>query len=98
MKRKNTQIPQVDFLDPFDRQLQKLPADILEGFFDTLQLLLEDPQNPSLRNHALRGKFTGLRSIDVTPDVRAIFKAEARGKGQIVYIFRLIGTHKELYS
>ena len=39
-----------------------------------LNLFLDDPFNPVLNNHALRGKYQGLRSINVSGDLRAIYE------------------------
>src|SRR5438270_4768 len=98
MIRKNKNIPDVKFLDSFDAQLRNAPEDILEAFFDTLQLFIEDPDHPILRNHALKEKFAGLRSIDITGDYRAVFKETTSSTEQTVYTFHLLGTHEELYG
>src|SRR3954464_15289437 len=97
MIRKNTNIPDVKFLDAFNTQLSKAPEEILEAFFDTLQLFLVEPDHPYLRNHALKEKFAGLRSIDITPDARAVFKETRRGEQRVI-TFHMVGTHKELYE
>ena len=54
----------------------------------------QDPFNPALRNHALGGMFRGYRSIDITGDIRAIYKA----LDEDVVEFAYIGTHHELYG
>jgi len=68
MIRKNKDTPDITFLDPFDKQLKNAPDEIQEAFLETLALFLVDPDHPSLKNHALREKFAGYRSIDVTDD------------------------------
>jgi addiction module RelE/StbE family toxin len=45
-------------------------------FWARLNLFVEDSNHPSLRNHALKAKFAGLRSIDVTDDWRALYRWE----------------------
>jgi addiction module RelE/StbE family toxin len=97
MIRKYKDTPDITFLDPFDKQLKNAPDEIQEAFADTLELFLEDPHHPQLRNHELREKFAGLRSIDVTGDWRAVFKENQPGKQKIIK-FYVIGTHKELYG
>jgi mRNA-degrading endonuclease YafQ of YafQ-DinJ toxin-antitoxin module len=47
----------------------------------------------TLSKTALRG----FRSIDVTPDWRALF-IETMTHGTVVITFRLLGTHKQLYG
>jgi mRNA-degrading endonuclease YafQ of YafQ-DinJ toxin-antitoxin module len=89
--------PRVEFTPFFDKQRKQAPLAIKEAFQETVALFLEDPDHPTLRNHELKEKFAGYRSIDVTPDVRAVFK-QARSGGQTVIVFHLLGTHKELYG
>ena len=45
-------------------------------FWEALELFIDDPDHTSLRNHSLRNKFSGFRSIDVTDDYRALFKIQ----------------------
>ena len=52
-----------------------------------------DPYHPTLNNHALRGKYTGYRSINITGDIRAIYKLVDND----TFLFVTIGTHKKLY-
>src|SRR3954465_9071875 len=97
MIRKNKNTSDITFLDPFDKQLKNAPAEKQNAFVDTLELFLEDPHHPQLRNHELREKCAGLRSIDVTGDWRAVFKEIQSGKQKVVK-FYVIGTHKQLYG
>jgi mRNA-degrading endonuclease YafQ of YafQ-DinJ toxin-antitoxin module len=66
------------------------------AFAQTVDLFLADPQNPFLRNHSLRDKFEGFRSINVTEDMRAVFKESKSGKRRVI-TFHMLGTHDELY-
>jgi addiction module RelE/StbE family toxin len=54
---------------------------------------LVEPFHPSLRNHSLKDKYAGFRSIDVTGDWRALYREETKR-----IIFVEIRTHKELYG
>jgi len=49
---------------------------------------------PVLENHPLQGRYEGYRSINITGDLRAVFKQVRPDK----YWFTKIGTHSELYS
>ncbi len=89
--------PRIEFAPFFTKQRKAAPVEIKEAFLDTLELFLEDPDNPFLRNHRLRDKFAGLRSIDVTPDIRAVFREEQSGKRKVI-TFHMLGTHKDLYG
>ena len=81
----------------FRMQYRKADKEIKDSFSQILELLLEDPNHPVLRNHPLKEKFTGYRSINVTEDWRALFK-ESRSRKLKIITFHLIGKHKELYG
>ncbi len=53
---------------------------------------MEDPFNARLRNHPLLGKYNGYRSIDIRPDLRAVYKDYGDEA-----IFVALGTHSQLY-
>ncbi len=50
-----------------------------------------------LRNHWLEWKYKWKRSIDVTGDIRIIFKELSNGKYELVEIYD-IWTHAQLYK
>ncbi len=52
-----------------------------------------NPFDITLRNHALKGKYLGYRSIDISGDVRALYTV----KGNVIILFAFIGTHSQLY-
>ena len=89
--------PRIEFAPLFTKQRKSAPLEIKEALLDTLEIFLADPNNPFLRNHPLREKFAGFRSIDVTDDLRAVFKEEQSGERKVI-TFHMLGTHDELYS
>jgi len=89
--------PDIEFSSVFTKQRKAAPSEITEAFREALNLYLDDPHHPTLRNHSLRGKFAGYRSIDITGDWRAIFREDHTGQKTIVKFYQL-GTHKELYG
>lgn len=76
--------PRIEFTPYFNKQRKASPLEIKEAFLETLTLFLEDQGHPSLRNHALKEKFAGYRSIDITEDWRAIFRETLSGKRKII--------------
>ncbi len=78
----------------FDKQYSKLNPKIKNQFKNRLLVFMEDQFDASLRNHALRGKYQGYRSIDVSGDVRALYTQ----RGDSIIIFALIGSHSQLYG
>ena len=77
----------------FDKQYSKLSTKIKNQFKVRVELLRVNPFDISLRNHALKGRYLGYRSIDINGDVRALYTV----KGDVVIIFGFIGTHGQLY-
>jgi addiction module RelE/StbE family toxin len=87
----------IDYSKKFLKQLKKSPIEIKIAFRKRLELFIENPFHPQLNNHALAGKFSGYRSINVTGDWRAIF-SEYEDKDTPIVIFEIIGTHSQLYK
>ena len=77
----------------FEKQFVKLSPRVQKRFAQRLETWLADPFDPRLRNHQLRGRFEGYRSIDVTGDYRAVYQVVSKQTGEFV----AIGTHSQLY-
>jgi addiction module RelE/StbE family toxin len=77
----------------FDKQYIRLNEKVKRQFKQRLELFTVEPFEPAMRNHALKGKYLGYRSIEVAGDIRALYTV----KGNIVVIFGFIGTHSQLY-
>lgn len=86
-----------DFEKGYKRSLllrsKKLRSGEKKKFKKRKDLFLQDEFNPVLNNHPLKGKYRGYRSINITGDLRAIYKRE----GSIV-IFVAIDIHSNLYG
>ncbi len=77
----------------FEKQYQRLPLKLQTKFDERLLLWLANPSDSRLRVHSLTGKYTGYWSMNVTGDIRALYRHE----GDNIVIFALIGTHSSLY-
>lgn len=77
----------------FIKDFKKLPKKIKEKFKERQVLFEKDEFNPALNNHALKGKWLGYRSMNVTGDVRAIFKRDSESA-----LFVAIDSHSNLYG
>jgi addiction module RelE/StbE family toxin len=64
-----------------------------QKFIYIIPAFIKNPTDKQFRNHELRGIFNGLRSINITGDIRAIYTYSEGG-----YIFLRIGTHSHLYG
>ena len=84
----------VAFHRNFERQFSKLPKKAREQFKKRRDIFLADPHDPILNNHPLRAEFAGYRSINVTGDLRAIYKETNVDSVE----FTNIGTHHELFG
>ena len=84
----------VDFTKPFNKQFEKLPRKFQEQAKAAIALFLDDVAAPSLRNHALKGKWIGHRSISAGGDLRLHFKMV----NETTVLFVAVGSHSQLYK
>ncbi len=56
-------------------------------------LVQEVPLDPGLRDHALKGKFSGRRECHIEPDWLLVYKLEPD-----IIIFERTGTHADLFE
>jgi addiction module RelE/StbE family toxin len=85
------------FLRAFKKLLKKQP-DQRDEVGKTLRLLLDDPFNPKLETHKLKGKLSGTWACSVGYDLRIIFDfvKEKDKKEDDIFLIEL-GTHDEVY-
>lgn len=77
----------------YDKQYGKMRIKEKKKAQERLVLFIRNPFNPILNNHPLKGKYLNYRSINITGDLRAIYKL-------IDYddcIFTTIDNHSNLY-
>ncbi len=84
---------QVGYSKKFQKQFKKCPKKIKTVFPKRLKLFLKDKNNPLLHHHALVGQRTGLFSINLSGDWRALYRNCCENK----IMFVEIGTHSQLY-
>ena len=77
----------------FVKDRKKLSKPIQNKIIERLELFLKNPTHPLLNNHWLNRPWQGHKSINVTGDIRLIYKDEG-------FACRLVrvGTHPQLYS
>jgi len=83
----------IDFTKNFSKQFKVLRPKQKDRFYDRLDLFKKNPHDKTLRDHALKGKYKGYRSIDIEGDLRALYYVD----GDTIVIFGFIGTHSQLY-
>jgi len=84
----------IDFHRNFDKRFSKLTDNQRQQFKARVTEFVSDQYKPILNNHALKAKFNGYRSINVTGDVRAIFMLHSDNHIEFVDI----GSHSQLYG
>jgi len=85
---------QIRFHKIFARSFKKLPSDLKKKTISSIKKFAENPHDPKLRNHPLKGKLQGKRSFNVTGDLRIIFEEI---DDYVLVIMLDIGTHSRLY-
>lgn len=84
----------VFFSTKFLKLLQKYSPEEQEKFYEVIMIFVADPHHPLLRNHQLYGKYVGYRSIDITGNLRAVYKECP----DHIARFSAFGTHHQLYG
>jgi addiction module RelE/StbE family toxin len=87
----------VKYTKKFAKQYDKANLKIQTVFKEKVRLFLNDPSNPQLRNHPLKGTLSGYKSINITGDWRALY-TEDEQEDEMIIIFEMIGTHSQLYK
>lgn len=83
------------FSKRFKKRHCRLDLDMQNKFRQRLELYLLDRDNIILNVHQLKGKFIGYYSLNVTGDVRLIFRYLSDSNA--IFLFD-IGSHSELYE
>lgn len=78
----------------FQKKVAKLSPRIQKQLKSKLHSFFGDPMSPMLNNHALHGDFVGCRSINITGDLRLIYKII----DDTTILFIDVGTHSNLYQ
>jgi addiction module RelE/StbE family toxin len=85
---------EIHFSPRFSKQYRKLTMARQTAVDEAVGRFQNDPFQSSLRNHPLKGKLAGMRSIKAGYDLRLIY--EEKG-GHVLVHFLAVGTHDEVY-
>jgi len=78
----------------FIKDYNFLDRKIKATFQERLKLFFNNPYHAKLKNHPLKGKWYGYRSINISGDIRAVYKLNDDEE----VIFITIGSHSQLYG
>ena len=87
----------VKFSRKFSKLYDRTESKIKLAFQERLKLFLQNPLDPLLNNHLLKGKLKDYRSINITGDWRALYSESTAKAGTIIITFEALGTHSQLY-
>lgn len=82
------------FHKTFDDQFKKLPAKQKAKIKKVLTVFLENSEQPTLRNHPLKGEWSTYRSISAGGDLRLHY----RTIDESTVLFVAVGSHSQLYK
>lgn len=78
----------------FRKQYKRLSQKTQAQVDARLVLFVEESYHPQLQNHKLHGEYAGYRSINVSGDLRVVY----RMLGDEATLLFALGTHSELYE
>jgi mRNA interferase YafQ len=82
------------FSKKFQKSFSKLSSNNNKKAMDKIHLFSQKPNDDQLRNHSLSGKYSKYRSINITGDIRAVYKITDPKNAMFIDI----GTHSKLYK
>ena len=84
------------FIRAHKRVIQRHP-ELQAEIEKALRLLADDPFDPRLRTHKLKGKLLGVWACSIGYDMRLVFEfVKSAGKEDDILLME-IGTHEEVY-
>lgn len=86
---------QIIFHRDFSKAYSKLGKAGQKAVDKTIQLFEQNKNDPKLNNHPLKGKRSGIRSLNVKFDLRILFIEE---QDYLMVIMLKVGSHAELYG
>lgn len=84
----------IKFHKNFEKKYKILPKKLKEKVKERNINFVNNPFDPVLNNHALKGKYFGYRSINITGDVRIIYKFLEKE----AVLFIDVDSHSNLYK
>lgn len=83
----------LDHSNCFNGSFKKLTKKEKDKFRERIAIFINDEFSPILKSHKLHGEYEGYRSINITSDIRLIYKKISDNNCRL----HLVGTHSELY-
>ena len=87
----------IEFKKKFQKSYRKLDVKRRRLFQEKLSVFIENPSDKNLRNHALTWDYIWYRSINISWDMRAIFRGSWNTEYEFIEFYD-IGTYAKLYK
>ncbi|MBM4459305.1 MAG: type II toxin-antitoxin system mRNA interferase toxin, RelE/StbE family [Chloroflexi bacterium] len=87
---------EASFRRAFKQRTRRDPA-LQERILDVLDMLVENPFDPELKTHKLRGQLAGLWACWVEYDCRIVFVLSPDPPNEDAIVLADIGSHDEVY-
>lgn len=84
----------IEYHGDFEKDYRGLNKKERERWARRLEIFMANSFSRELNNHPLHGSYDGYRSINISGDLRAIYKLTQKD----VAMFIAIGTHARLYK
>ena len=81
-----------DYKKAYQRRISK-NLKLRQKTLERIKLFQKNPDNPSLKDHPLKGARMGLRAFSITGDIRIVYLPVSKGK----VIFLDVGSHNQVY-
>lgn len=85
---------QIKYHKKFNKKFYKFTPKLRKKIRNIIELFKENPHNPILKNHALKGRLKGQRAFSATGDIRIIFK---KTNDYVIVIMLDVGIHNQVY-
>ncbi len=85
---------EIQFDKKFIKRFDRLSVKDQKRVRDSIDVFRKKPQDPALRNHALKGVMERYRAISVRADLRIIF---IEYENYTLVVFIDVGSHNQVY-
>ena len=86
----------IEFSKQFRKDAKNLKLSQAKQLDKRFELFQRYPNHSQLNNHSLHGKLKGYYSINITGNLRAIYRIEKKNSEEVIK-FAYLGSHSKLY-
>ena len=87
----------IKYLKQFRKDILKLDGAKKEQFKKRIEFFQLNQNHPLLNNHELKGSLKGRYTINITGDMRAMYRILSQREDELIIEFIRLGSHSQLY-